>query len=172
MRTIIAFLPHIFAGGMVILGGPIGSGKTFAACVLGALAYRHEEKYESTDYDLSGHEVKQEEFRSVILHAKFIQARAVLKATFENEDYAGFAGLLIVDDLGREHFTDAGFGISEWDHFFDARYSRLLPTIVTTNLTEEEFVEKYNRRILDRLKECAKWAVFSGPSLRRPGNAL
>ena len=143
MRAALELLPGLCAGGMAVLAGPIGCGKTFAACVLGALTSCY------------------------VPDCKFVQARAVLKASFENQDYAKHRGLLIVDDLGREHFTDKGFGIAEWDYFFDSRYSAMQPTIVTTNLTEEEFVEKYNRRIFDRLKECAKWLVFSGSSLRK-----
>jgi DNA replication protein DnaC len=151
MQSALALLPGLFNGGMVILAGPIGSGKTFAACVLGVIVCNF---CEGDDW--------------IRLEGKFVQSHAILKAAFDNVDYATDP-FLIVDDMGREHFTDKGFGISEWDRFFDARYADMMPTIVTTNLTETEFEEKYNRRILDRLKECAEWIVFSGQSLRGRG---
>jgi hypothetical protein len=165
MKAALELLPGLYDGGMVVLAGPIGCGKTFAACVLGALTSFHQGDFEETEYH-NGQESKVIRTLWVRLEGKFLQARSILKAVFENEDYAKHSGILIVDDLGREHFTDKGFGIAEWDYFFDSRYSEMEPTIVTTNLTEEEFVEKYNRRIFDRLKECAQWLVFSGPSLR------
>jgi len=59
------------------------------------------------------------------------------------------ATLFIYDDLGSK-------SSSEWSHeiistALDARYKSQLPTLVTSNLTRLEILEKYGERVHDRL---------------------
>lgn len=161
----------INSGNMLILAGHIGCGKTFAAYV-GLMLYVTIRSYRLTPaYSDLGEDVPESySFHRSDRHGLVVTAHDVIKAAFDSNspDYPNFGGLLVVDDLGREHFTDKGFGISEWDHFFDRRYSQMLPTIITTNLSTDELVEKYNRRIYDRMRETATFGVFTGGSLRSP----
>ena len=58
--------------------------------------------------------------------------------------------LLILDDVG------SSVKVNEWreEIFFsivDARYNSLLPTIITSNFTEKEFLQKYHARVHSRL---------------------
>lgn len=161
MRKCIESLDHLTKGGLLILSGKYGCGKTLAAiCTIPLYKvakgiYRKLNIEENPHYYGGRH--------------KFITSHDVLKSAFKDDpdEYFKTPNLLIVDDLGWEHFTDKGFGISEWDRFFDCRYRDLLPTIITTNLSPEEFKEKYTLRIYDRLKESAIWFQGSDDSLRK-----
>ena len=46
------------------------------------------------------------------------------------------------------------------------RYDRMLPTIITTNLTKDEIKKRYNERIYDRLRDTCNLVTFRGQSLR------
>lgn len=61
---------------------------------------------------------------------------------------------LVVDDLGSEKPSD-------WQQekiysILDYRYSKLLPTIITTNCSMNELIERIGQRVVDRIQEAAK----------------
>lgn len=172
-------LSELDAGNMLVLSGTIGCGKSFAGYLATMIfaaeksrrereAYIRYEKGEETEMPATI------EFVRPYSYARAVNSKEVLKQAFEPEwdELVTFRGLLMIDDLGYEHFTDKGFGIAEWDYLFDIRYSEELPTLITTNLTLDELVEKYNQRIYDRLKECATWYQFTGASLRKKISTL
>lgn len=194
VRLIVENLDLLTEGKFIILSGPIGCGKSIASYI-GALLWtwnreiepaycslleklETNDEYTLEDFDL--YEISEgpnhERALSYIFkfwknprpNFKILRASDILKdaVRMDSRTVAKFRGLLVIDDLGREYFTDKGFGIAEWDAFFDIRYCDMLPTIATTNMTPEEFVQKYNRRIYDRLKECAEWLTITGGSLR------
>lgn len=74
--------------------------------------------------------------------------------------------LLVLDDLGGEN-TDQGWVLSKVDSIITERYNRMLPIVVTTNLSKEELAGTYSGRIMDRLRNTSKCLVFSGESQRR-----
>lgn len=173
-KFILENLHELEAGNMLILSGAIGCGKTFAgllAAMIFVAGRTHRNLDPWVEYRL-GDEIEHPA-RSVYVNpggsGRVISSREVLKnaLTDDHDQYAEFEGLLMIDDLGYEYFTDKGFGIAEWDFLFDTRYSGQLPTIITANLTPQELIEKYNRRIYDRLKECAVWYQDTGSSLRK-----
>ena len=73
--------------------------------------------------------------------------------------------LLVLDDLGGEN-TDQAWILAKVDSIITERYNRMLPVIVTTNLTREKLGETYSGRILDRLKSTSKLLAFKGESER------
>lgn len=146
-------LEYLISGEILILSGDPGCGKTVASIYAGL---NFSARTQTMFYFMTSREYLKCQFNggTVIINGIELQPE-------------GIEALLIVDDLGREYFKDTGWGIDQWDSFFDKRYRDKLPTIITTNMTPEELVDKYNERILDRLRECGIWIGLSGKSQRK-----
>jgi len=79
------------------------------------------------------------------------------RTSWKNEDLIdklGEAPILIIDDVGAEK-------MSEWvaEIFYiliDERYSRMLPTIITSNFSTQEIAERFGARISSRIIEMCK----------------
>lgn len=74
------------------------------------------------------------------------------------------AALLVLDDVGASHQTEA-----ERKHLLDLvdeRYTHQLPTVVASNLAQEELQASLGERTFDRLREGARRALFTWPSHR------
>ena len=129
------------APGTLILAGPVGTGKTVAACS----AFLRQ-------------------------RGLFVRAAHLSRLGWFDEDawrpYER-AALLVVDDLGTEYFDAKGGGQAQWETFFDLRHSELRRTICTTNLTADEFKSRYSEKWRDRLAERGAFVCLTGQSMRR-----
>lgn len=108
--------------------GTTGSGKTHLACAIGNHLLNE------------GYDVK---FK-----------RAVDLPTDAKRDYNALeplkkCQLLIVDDMGAD--TDAQWISTLWLSIIDYRIGYMLPTVITTNLNEEEMMSRFDKRITDRI---------------------
>jgi DNA replication protein DnaC len=65
-------------------------------------------------------------------------------------DYYGDCGLLVVDEIGRQRFSD--FESNLFFEIIDRRWNNNLPTTIISNLTAQEFSELYSCAVLDRLR--------------------
>lgn len=74
--------------------------------------------------------------------------------------------LLILDDLGSEG-TDQSWILAKVDSIITERYNKMLPVIVTTNLSKGELQNTYSARIIDRLRNTSKYIAFDAESQRR-----
>lgn len=88
-------------------------------------------------------------------------------------DYFGWkamcaAPFLGIDDMGEEPAEVRSYGnyLRPITELLQFRYDKLLPTVITTNLTPRQITEKYGLRIADRLTEAAKKIAFLNPSFR------
>lgn len=80
------------------------------------------------------------------------------------------AGLLVLDDVGTEH-SPSGYAASRITGVLEHRESNKRPSIVTCNLTAEEFREKYGARLASRINgDTLGWQQIAGPDLRRQRN--
>jgi DNA replication protein DnaC len=79
-------------------------------------------------------------------------ANLALSGNSESEvlDNYGDCKLLIVDEIGRQKFSD--FELNLFFEIIDRRWNNMLPTTIITNLTATEFSELYSLAILDRLR--------------------
>lgn len=152
-------------GGLVVLAGPVGIGKTVAATFL-ALMMVESKTYKLGERDLVNR--KPPRFW-------FVPAQLIIDNAYDKKAVAqdmpvmrlkDCNDILIVDDLGREFVKKRGWSLSVVDEFFDARYRNKLPTIATTNMDEQEFKERYGDRVWDRFREWGKWIWTPGESLR------
>lgn len=74
---------------------------------------------------------------------------------------------LCLDDLGAEFLDSKGSFIVDFDELIDTYYADKRPLVITTNLTQDEFKSRYGGRVEDRIRECARWFVVGGESMRR-----
>ncbi len=75
--------------------------------------------------------------------------------------------VLVIDDLGREYSDQHGRWLSELDLLIDDRHEARLRTVLTGNLTPEEFKARYGERIADRIRQDGRVCICNGESLRR-----
>ena len=145
-----AFGFHNKAGNL-LFSGNTGLGKTFlSACIARAVA---DQGY-SVVYESAG---------------KLFQT--LEKARFEANDENRRAAakyaecdLLIVDDLGTElpgQFVTAALYSLVNDRLLESR-----PTIISTNLSEEELIRRYNPQIASRLRGSYRRVAFVGDDIR------
>ena len=135
----------------LLFSGDTGLGKTFlSACIARTVA----DNGYSVMYESAGH------LFSNLERAKF---SADEQARKESDRYLA-CDLLIVDDLGTEmpgQFTTAAL--------YSLINDRLLAgksTIISTNLTIEEFEKRYNRQIASRLRGSYTRIPFVGEDIR------
>ena len=135
----------------LLFSGDTGLGKTFlSACIARTVA----DNGYSVMYESAGH------LFSNLERAKFAGDE---NARRESDRYLA-CDLLIVDDLGTEmpgQFTTAALYSLMNDRILSGK-----PTIISTNLTVEEFEKRYNRQIASRLRGSYQRVPFLGEDIR------
>jgi DNA replication protein DnaC len=76
------------------------------------------------------------------------------------------AFLVILDDVGQERITDTGFGTELLESTLRRRYDEGKPTIVTSNLTSQQWVNRYTAALRSFMAQACRIVVFDGPDLR------
>jgi DNA replication protein DnaC len=74
------------------------------------------------------------------------------------------AHVLVLDDLGAERVTD--FSAASIDNLVRKRYNAERPTIITSNLSAQDFRRRVGPRLLSRLAETSQAIVADGPDYR------
>lgn len=74
--------------------------------------------------------------------------------------------LLVLDDMGAEAKGESWL-INKVNAIIAHRYSHNKSTIITSNLTPEEFTRTYTSRVMDRLRENSRFLSFVGASFRK-----
>ena len=141
---------HMRAGNL-LFSGNTGLGKTFlSACIARTVA----DKGFSVVYESAGH----------LFHT---MEKARFEANEENRrasaKYAA-CDLLIIDDLGTE--LPGQFVTAALYSLINDRLLEQKPTIISTNLTEDDLVRRYNPQIASRLRGSYKRVAFVGDDIR------
>ena len=135
----------------LLFSGDTGLGKTFlSACIARTVA----DNGYSVVYETAGHLFGKME------RAKFAGDE---QARRECDKYLA-CDLLIVDDLGTE--MPGQFTTSALYGLVNDRIQSGKPTIISTNLTSEEFAHRYNRQIASRLRGSFLRVPFVGEDIR------
>lgn len=74
------------------------------------------------------------------------------------------APVLVIDEFQVNRLTEHSLDIVE--ALVNARAARAMPTVITTNLNQEQVREKFNDRIAARLKHFAHWIEVEGEVMR------
>jgi DNA replication protein DnaC len=146
----------------LLLLGPVGTGKTVAAC-----AFLDAPR---TEPDPFGGAPRRREAGGM-----FVTAEELAKASAFDADYWNGirdAPRLVIDDLGVELLDGKGWAAANLGALFSHRHAHELPTVVTANLTRKALEDRYmaadGGRLRDRFAQSA-WSVeLAGPSLRKP----
>ena len=134
-------------GRALVLTGATGVGKTYAAvCVMRASA-------------------------GVGMRVRFMDAGDLLETAREEAAWREMtdADFLVVDDLGTEYANDkGGWAKGRLDRLFRDRHGQQRATVITTNLSPAELVQRYDSRIVSRLREWSGGALaeVGGSDLR------
>jgi DNA replication protein DnaC len=73
---------------------------------------------------------------------------------------------LVLDDLGAERPTPWAQDVLR--QILHTRYDRMLPTVITTNLSGTELEQWVGKRAYDRIRNDSLFLVLEGESLRQP----
>lgn len=149
MRYVDHFAEMLEDGQGLLLYGPVGTGKTYAAaCIANELIDR----------------------RHIVVMTSFVRLLNAFdgKAQDDIEKRMNDADLLIIDDLGAERGTD--YALERVYSFIDSRYRSGKPLMLTTNLTigyMQTASDIRYTRIYDRIFEMCYPVRFEGQSFRK-----
>lgn len=156
--------PVIEAGGIVILHGRRGNGKTTLAA---DIARSGKWPINGRPLRLDTRQQQTAAYRTAFRF--FLDLRATYKASSEEcerdvIDQLAQPGLLVLDELQER-------GESAWEnrsltHLIDARYAGLRSTILIANMPQRDLEATLGPSILDRVREGGARIEMTGPSLR------
>ncbi len=130
------------SGGVVVLAGAPGSGKT-AAAARWAIGRRPVPRF--------------------IRAAEFFRTS---RYDGERDETLG-ACALVFDDAGAEYADPSGSFRVDFDELIDRFYADKRALVITTNMDAKTFADRYGARVSDRLRECGRWVGSSAASMRR-----
>lgn len=141
---------EIRAGRCLVLAGPTGTGKTWAAAAV---------------------------ICSIRGRSRFHHASALMRCFLSDERDAAMreaetTPLLVLDDLGSEHHKAEGFAATLIEELLISREAEQRATIITSNLSPEKFKRWVSARIVDRINgDWGRVVTCGGPSLRQASAA-
>lgn len=169
--------------GALLLLGPRGTGKTVAAawaltaCGVTRMLRCFCDACRGMEPGVDclveeGHQARVVDERLAPHHALFVKAAQLASALHRpgGDDLwhrARKVRVLVIDDLGREYADQHGRWLSELDLLIDDRHEARLRTVMTGNVTPEEFKARYGERIADRIRQDGRVSICNGASLRR-----
>lgn len=141
----------------LFLYGNIGSGKTTMAKAAAQLINM-----------LYGNEYRYEDRKGVITVSALQLAEEAKKEEEGRMKLYKTTELLHIDDVGTEPPSVKVWGneVSPFTDIIYSRYDRMLYTVITSNLYEDDIVKRYGDRIADRFREMFDLLSFDNRSYR------
>jgi len=148
------FLQHSKEGKGLFLYGNVGTGKThLAVAIVDYIARLHKNEINGSIRFITVTELLQ----TIKDSFKYTDGKNVI-------DRFKKCRLLIIDDMGTNKVTD--WTQEVFYSIINYRYENLLPTIITTNLTIDEFKKVNDERLMSRIFEMCKGVKLSGEDHR------
>ena len=143
----------------LMLAGTCGNGKTSLLKAIQSATNFLNLKYEVRSDKEEKIAISIIDVKDIIANCKDYQMMEVYKKT----PYLG------IDDMGKEpkEVLDYGNVCNPVIDLIEYRYDKQLTTFITTNLTPDEFKDKYGERITDRFREMIEKIVFNDGSYRK-----
>lgn len=143
----------------LMLAGTCGNGKTSLLNAIQSATNFLKLKYEVRSDKEEKIAISIIDVKDIIANCKDYQMMEVYKKT----PYLG------IDDMGKEpkEVLDYGNVCNPVIDLIEYRYDKQLTTFITTNLTPDEFKDKYGERITDRFREMIEKIVFNDGSYRK-----
>lgn len=162
--------PVVESGGIVVLHGTRGTGKTRMA---GELARDIQFPFDVSKGTPTG--VPIEKRRTALYRTAmsfFTEIRSTYRKNAEESESQiierlGLSGLLVIDEL--QERGESAFEDRLLTHLIDQRYGAMLPTILICNLTKEQLFQTVSPSVADRIAENGIRLECNWPSYRRTG---
>lgn len=106
------------------------------------------------------------------INARFITGYELMQAIQQRNhillDSLDRVKYLVVDDIGTHSggYKGSDF-VAHFEHLFNTRHLRQRHTIITGNITYQQFAETFGERVVSRLREVGRVFVSDEPDLRR-----
>lgn len=149
----------IFAGGVVVLAGDRGGGKTFLATLAAnEYCYDRSNQVASVRYSTLA------DWLSAARHTTIEggEAEHVMVAKYAR------LGLLVIDEAQDRRGTE--YADEMFTRLIDARYREMRPTVVIANVKPSELEREFGRSFMSRVQEGGGVIACNWPSIRKPEN--
>jgi len=170
------FYKHYENGNWLLMQGKYGTGKThLAIATIKDAAYWFASNYSDKRIDYPVDAISTKENMRPILFKNVTDLLQDIKKAYNHidvdEDQVMWKyqtkPLLVIDDLGAEK-------PSEWQQeklysILDYRYRELKPTVITTNYSMGELIDRVSQRVVERIQEASYKTGFRGESYRMGG---
>ena len=142
IEAVESYLPQVCQEGrLLVLAGPPGRGKTFAAEYAIAATAVWSSYWQAQGFIITAPDLY----------------RLSINDEYRYERIIGMPELLVLDELGAEHKSKSEFFKSLLDSIFNERWTARKPTLVTTNYSQGDFDNEYGARVASRRKGWGWW---------------
>lgn len=174
IKTIVRWLCDATLRPSLLLRGNVGNGKTTTAksiaATIEALRTMANEKMRTDGWKLGAVEVAIYNSLLRLPVVKVVAATDIVRAATQEGalEQLKRSHFLIIDDLGTEPPTAKVYGteVTPVTEVLCHRYEHWMPTVITTNLNDEEIKNRYFERVADRINEMCEKVGYRNSSYR------
>lgn len=145
-------LPSLSPTGISVLAGTVGAGKTYAAHCWLLQSWQRPDEWLARGLRM----ITAGEFAAQSRYKDKFQPLVKAKR-------------LVLDELGAEYTDAKGSFSCDFDQLIDLRWRAKAPTVITTNLSMQDFRARYGERAFDRVRDDGEWIYCKRESLRGAG---